>query len=106
MDRYKYDSVLKDPVYVYMRIVFPKDDGLYWEDNAKCHTARSCVRISDPHLEMWEKGKEDQPCLKSGNLFVAQQHKFDRSKLGDEQEWRGKRGRREKDDGFYNLDTS
>ncbi|KFM66230.1 Transposable element Tcb1 transposase, partial [Stegodyphus mimosarum] len=41
MDQYKYASVLEDHVHPYMRIVFPQDDGIFQQDNARCHTAAS-----------------------------------------------------------------
>ncbi|KFM62625.1 Transposable element Tcb1 transposase, partial [Stegodyphus mimosarum] len=41
MDQYKYASVLADHVHPYMRIVFPQDDGIFQQDNARCHTAAS-----------------------------------------------------------------
>ncbi|GFW43676.1 transposable element Tcb1 transposase [Trichonephila clavipes] len=41
MDHYKFTSVLVDHVHPYMCIVSPKDDGIYQQDNAKCHTAGS-----------------------------------------------------------------
>ncbi|KFM65613.1 Transposable element Tcb1 transposase, partial [Stegodyphus mimosarum] len=41
MDQYKYASVLADHVHPYMRIVFPRDDGIFQQDNARCHTAAS-----------------------------------------------------------------
>ncbi|GFV22439.1 transposable element Tcb1 transposase, partial [Trichonephila clavipes] len=34
-------SVLADHVHPYMRIVFPQDDGIFQQDNARCHTAAS-----------------------------------------------------------------
>ncbi|KFM59137.1 Transposable element Tcb1 transposase, partial [Stegodyphus mimosarum] len=49
MDQYKYASVLADHVHPYMRIVFPQDDGIFQQDNARCHTAASGVIIrADP----------------------------------------------------------
>ncbi|GFY12056.1 transposable element Tcb1 transposase [Trichonephila clavipes] len=41
MDQYKYTSVLTDHVLPYMCIVFPQDDGIYQQGNAKCYTAGS-----------------------------------------------------------------
>ncbi|GFU46110.1 transposable element Tcb1 transposase [Trichonephila clavipes] len=54
MDQYKYASVLADHVHPYMRIVLPQDDGIFQQDNARCHTAASVhhldrvVRAMDP----------------------------------------------------------
>ena len=41
MDQYKYVSILADHVHRYMRNVYPQEDGIYQQDNATCHTARS-----------------------------------------------------------------
>lgn len=38
MDLHKYTSVLADHVHPYMRSIFPKNDGLYKQNNARCHT--------------------------------------------------------------------
>ena len=51
MDQYKYASVLADHVHPYMRIVFPQDDGIYQQDNARCHTARRGSRANTPSAQ-------------------------------------------------------
>ncbi|GBN57732.1 hypothetical protein AVEN_130996-1, partial [Araneus ventricosus] len=35
----------------YMRIIFPQNDGIYQQDNAKCHTARSVCAWFEEHQD-------------------------------------------------------
>ncbi|GFY10843.1 transposable element Tcb1 transposase [Trichonephila clavipes] len=49
MDQYKYASVLADHVHPYMRIVFPQDDGIFQQDNARCHTAANVRAWFEEH---------------------------------------------------------
>ncbi|KFM76003.1 Transposable element Tcb1 transposase, partial [Stegodyphus mimosarum] len=51
MDQYKYASVLADHVHPYMRIVFPQDDGIFQQDNARCHTAASVRAWFEEHQD-------------------------------------------------------
>ncbi|GFX81619.1 transposable element Tcb1 transposase [Trichonephila clavipes] len=51
MDQYKYASVLADHVHTYMRIVFPQDDGIFQQDNARCHTAASVRAWFEEHQD-------------------------------------------------------
>ncbi|KFM71212.1 Transposable element Tcb1 transposase, partial [Stegodyphus mimosarum] len=51
MDQYKYASVLADHVHPYMRIVFPQDDGIFQQDNARCHTAASVRAWFEDHQD-------------------------------------------------------
>ncbi|GFU98117.1 ryanodine receptor [Trichonephila clavipes] len=51
MDQYKYASVLGDHVHQYMRIVFPQDDGIFQQDNARCHTAASVRAWFEEHQD-------------------------------------------------------
>ncbi|GFX88378.1 transposable element Tcb1 transposase [Trichonephila clavipes] len=51
MDQYKYASVLADHVHPYMRIVFPQDDGIFQQDNARCHTAVSVRAWFEEHQD-------------------------------------------------------
>ncbi|GFY46097.1 transposable element Tcb1 transposase [Trichonephila inaurata madagascariensis] len=41
LDQYKYASALEDHIHPYMPIVFPQDEWIYQQVNAKCHTAGS-----------------------------------------------------------------
>ncbi|GFX13012.1 transposable element Tcb1 transposase [Trichonephila clavipes] len=50
-DQYKYASVLADHVQPYMRIVFPQDDGIFQQDNARCHTAASVRAWFEEHQD-------------------------------------------------------
>ncbi|GBN52542.1 hypothetical protein AVEN_185532-1 [Araneus ventricosus] len=34
-----------------MRIIFPQNDGIYQQDNARCHTARSVCAWFDEHQD-------------------------------------------------------
>ncbi|GFT70127.1 transposable element Tcb1 transposase [Trichonephila clavipes] len=49
MDQYKYASVLADHVHPYMRIVFPQDDSIFQQGNARCHTAASVRAWFEEH---------------------------------------------------------
>ncbi|GFX12857.1 transposable element Tcb1 transposase [Trichonephila clavipes] len=51
MDQYKYPSVLADHVHPDMRIVFPQNDAIYQQDNAKCHTAGSVRAWFEEHQD-------------------------------------------------------
>ncbi|GFW56059.1 transposable element Tcb1 transposase [Trichonephila clavipes] len=51
MDQYKYASVLADPVHPYMRIVFPQDDDIFQQDNARYHTAASVRACFEEHQD-------------------------------------------------------
>ena len=51
MNQYKYASVLADHVHPYMRIVFPQDDGIYQQDNVKCHTTGSVLAWFEEHQD-------------------------------------------------------
>ncbi|GFV03194.1 transposable element Tcb1 transposase [Trichonephila clavipes] len=51
MDQYKYASVPADHVHPYMRIVFPQDDGIFQQDNARCHTAASVRAWFEEHQD-------------------------------------------------------
>ncbi|GFX41209.1 transposable element Tcb1 transposase [Trichonephila clavipes] len=51
IDQYKYASVLADHVHPYMRIVFPQDDGIFQQDNARCHTAASVRAWFEEHQD-------------------------------------------------------
>lgn len=51
MDQQKYASVLADHVHPYMQIVFPQQDGIYQQDNATCHTARSVRAWFEEHQD-------------------------------------------------------
>ncbi|GFX73868.1 transposable element Tcb1 transposase [Trichonephila clavipes] len=51
MNRYKYSYVLSDYVHPYMHIVFPQDDSVYQQDNAKCHTAGSAHARFEEHWD-------------------------------------------------------
>ncbi|GFT13555.1 transposable element Tcb1 transposase [Trichonephila clavipes] len=51
MDQYKYASVLADHVHPYMRIAFPQDDGIFQQDNARCHTAASVRAWFEEHQD-------------------------------------------------------
>ncbi|GIY57997.1 DDE_3 domain-containing protein [Caerostris darwini] len=39
MDQHKYASALEDHVHPYMRFIIPQNDGIYQQDNARCHAA-------------------------------------------------------------------
>ncbi|KFM68951.1 Poly(ADP-ribose) glycohydrolase, partial [Stegodyphus mimosarum] len=70
MDQYKYASVLADHVHPYMRIVFPQDDGIFQQDNARCHTAASPhIRDGDAprpypntYRDKWDSDHIRMPC--------------------------------------------
>ncbi|GFT24033.1 transposable element Tcb1 transposase [Trichonephila clavipes] len=51
MDQYKHASVLADHVHPYMCIVFPQDDGIFQQDNARCHTAFSVRAWFEEHQD-------------------------------------------------------
>ncbi|GFW19190.1 transposable element Tcb1 transposase [Trichonephila clavipes] len=51
MDQYKYASVLADHVHPYMCIVFPQDDGIFQQDNARCRTAASVRAWFEEHQD-------------------------------------------------------
>ncbi|GBL86576.1 hypothetical protein AVEN_194831-1 [Araneus ventricosus] len=44
-------SVLADHVHSYMRIIFPQNDGIYQQDNARCHTARNVCAWFEEHQD-------------------------------------------------------
>ncbi|GBN84282.1 hypothetical protein AVEN_72197-1 [Araneus ventricosus] len=44
-------SVLADHVHSYMRIISPQNDGIYQQDNARCHTARSVCAWYEEHQD-------------------------------------------------------
>ncbi|KAJ8886473.1 hypothetical protein PR048_012684 [Dryococelus australis] len=41
LDRFGYESILGDHVYLYMMTVFPREDGIFQHGNAPCHSAKS-----------------------------------------------------------------
>ncbi|GFU11877.1 transposable element Tcb1 transposase [Trichonephila clavipes] len=51
MDQYKYASVLADHVHPYMCIVFLQDDGIFQQDNVRCHTAASVRAWFEEHQD-------------------------------------------------------
>lgn len=45
-DQHKYASILAADVQPSMQIIFPRNDGIYQQDNARCYTTCSVVRGS------------------------------------------------------------
>ncbi|GBM97306.1 hypothetical protein AVEN_27072-1 [Araneus ventricosus] len=44
-------TLLRMGLHPYMRIIFPQNDGIYQQDNARCHTARSVCAWFEEHQD-------------------------------------------------------